>query len=62
MIVLPVGSPFSYQLIPCEFALPFKASNRLLDTHDQVNSFHAICHINKSTESVALSVKIICHK
>ena len=46
-----------YRYVACEFTVPL-----LLDAHNQVNSVHAICHINKSTESVAFSIKIICHE
>ena len=40
--------PFSSQPTPQEFKVPLKDSNRLLDAHDEVNSWDAICRLNKS--------------
>ena len=44
------------------FTVMFKASNRPLDAHNQVNYLHAICCHSKSMDIVTFSIKIMRHK
>ena len=44
------------------FTVMFKASNRPLDAHNQVNSLHTICCHSKSMDIVTFSIKFMCHK